>query len=1289
MAYLTVLISCLLTSTAATAQLAVSTVPTSPTCNGYTDGSIEAFPSGGQLPYTYQWSNGQSGKTASGIAAGAYTLTVTDATGETATASISVTEPPVLISAIESQGDICAGNTSTFDAAASGGTAPYHFTWSNGETSQTLTNPAPGYYFLTVTDANGCLSVSGLAINEPLSVTVHTIDVVCPLWCDGSAEAIITGGAEPYTFLWNTGATSQVIFPLPPGTFTVTVTDGNGCTAAASGDVSEPPAIVLNFTVQNPCSGSASATISATGGTPPLTYQWSNGATGQSVAGLTEGVWFVTVTDGNGCKKDTSVTVSNGVTFVLTNVENATCDGVANGSATATITSGIGPLSYLWSDGQTTPTATGLAPGTYSVTVTGGAGCTDAATVEIEVETTLELETSATAAGCASSSTGTATVDSVAGGTPPFSYLWSNGQTGQTATGLAAGEHNVTVTDALGCEAIETVVVAQSGGLTIQALGSPATCHNTTDGGAQVTQVSSNAVPPLSYAWSNGATENFIESVLPGSYSVTVTDAQGCTGAMPVSIVSNAGITANFTWETSGCSADTVQVQFTQAVDFFPSNDSIVSWEWQFDDGQTADVPSPLLTFTDSVFGAVLIVENATGCRDTISQIIEIQNVLNVQFQNAAGCLADTIALAAIFDPNDSLNFTWTSGSPTLAILGSGIEPTVIAVATDTGTFVVYVSVENAFGCQLLDSVEVTVGSPDVPFDPALLSYSQCEGLTLDFTNDNAFASAFQWFFNWPDDPTATSTLPDPSYLYPDTGNFTVALILVLNCVTDTFFLDVTVAPPPAADFIFEKTECSDTVTVTFTDTSVTPGSISAWHWEFSTGDTSDLQNPSLTLGASQTLIATLTIEFETGCTASVTDSVEVEIFNPVSPEDTVVACLPVPTAELNPNGDPNFSYQWFPPGGLDDPASWNPTATVVNTTPYMVTITDNSGTVPCSVVKKVTVFVPEALNLTSPADIESCEEGIQTLAAGAAVSPAIFQWSSQSDFSDTLSLEPSLDVNVTSPPVTYYVQATGEYGCSQAGETTVGYYPVMAQVPDFENVCAGEVPAVIIDGLGPDDVVIWSPNHPNGQAPLDTTDFIVTIVNGFGCTLTDTLTVNVVDVSQFIEVVPALDTILQGESVTLSVLSNFNQLCTWSPASSLDDPFRCDPVASPLSQTTYTVEVEDDATGCRGSGQSTICVVNNLCGEPMIFVPNAFTPNGDGLNDVLYVRGYNIERVVIFAIYNRWGEKVFESHSLDEGWDGKYNGRLATGDVFAYYLKVECRTGEEFFKKGNVTVVR
>jgi gliding motility-associated-like protein len=1285
------LVAVFLLSYNAVAQLSVNLDVTMPACYDYTDGSIQAVVAGGTAPYYYHWSNNQHGEITYGVSAGEYSVTVTDETGATATAIATVQQPVLLIAEVTPQGEVCAGNNGAFLATGTGGTPPYTYLWSNGETSASLVNPDPDYYFLTVTDANGCLDVAGLKINGPLTATVHTIDVLCPLWCDGSAEAIISGGTGPYSFLWNTGATTQVIFPLPPGIFSVTVTDGNSCTAVASGQVTEPPVIVLDVDLQNPCSGSADVTVSATGGTPPFTYEWSNGQTGPAVTGLAEGVYFVSVTDAKGCKKDQIVTVSNGAAVVVANAQNATCTGVNNGSASAVVTSGIGPLSYVWSNGETTPLAVNLGPGTYTVTVTDGAGCTDVASVNIGATTALSLSGSSTAAGCAGASLGTATVSVISGGVPPYSYQWNDSQqqTTQAASNLAPGTYGVTVTDAQGCQAAVTVQVSQSNPLAILVQATNTSCHNTSDGSAKVAQVSNNAVPPLSYLWSNGSTEDFIENVLSGIYAVTVTDAQGCTGSVTVSINANATLQANFEWKTEGCPGDSTIVSFTPFVNYSPESNPVVSWKWVFSDGQTANIPNPIVTFTHSPVDAMLIVENTTGCKDIVSQTLDFQSVFKVQIpESVMGCLNDTIAIQPVSSAGDSLVFEWISGNPAISILDKNeAEPRIVAQDT-TSSAVVYLTVQNSLGCIYEDSVKVMMGAPELDFDLALVKGTQCDGLTVNFSNANPFAGSYQWYFNYPD-TTATSTLPNPSYTYVDTGTYTVALVSLLNCVSgiDTFSLEV--GPPPAAGFSFEKGICSDSITISFTDVSTLPGNIAGWLWEFSNGDTSTLQNPSVTLDSSQLFIAELTIRFGENCTANISDTIDVKVFSPVFLQDTAVACLPNPSAELNPGGDDNLVYQWSPANGLDDPESWNPVATVNETTTYTATILDSAIPDACSVQRQVTVFVPEAIDITPAEDVEVCIPGLDTLFVSSTTVGVSYLWSSQTDFGDTLSQTPRVEVQADTIPATFFVKITDRYGCAVYDSARVGVYPVKAQVPDLEEICLGESPNIIITGLMPGDLLTWTPTDPNMHTPQDTTDYQVLITNQYGCERKDTVTVKVIDLNKLFKVVPALDTIIQGESVELSVIGDFVHQCTWMPEGGLDNPSDCDPTASPLISTIYKVEVEDPATGCRGSGQSEICVVSGICGEPLIFVPNAFTPNGDGLNDVLYVRGYNIERVILFAIYNRWGEKVFESHSVNEGWDGDYKGRTAKGDVFAYYLKVECQTGEEFFKKGNVTVIR
>ncbi|MEK7254660.1 MAG: gliding motility-associated C-terminal domain-containing protein, partial [Bacteroidota bacterium] len=449
-------------------------------------------------------------------------------------------------------------------------------------------------------------------------------------------------------------------------------------------------------------------------------------------------------------------------------------------------------------------------------------------------------------------------------------------------------------------------------------------------------------------------------------------------------------------------------------------------------------------------------------------------------------------------------------------------------------------------------------------------------------------------------------------------------------------------------------------------------------------------QNPALLFTQSDTAVqATLVIQFETGCSLTVTDEFDVYVFNPDFLPDTLHACPTQTTVELNPGGDSTYQYQWSPAANLSDPNYWNPTATVTGTTTYVVTITDLNQTDFCQADKTVTVTVTNAIGLQVPEEAEACRAILDTLTASATLSPVNFLWSSQADFSDTMSLIASMEV-MLEMPTTYFVQATDEFGCKEIGEVQVGAYPVLAQLLDSEKICKGNVPDVTISSLQPDEVVTWQPYDPSTQPLNENTTFIATFVNSHGCTVTDTIKLIAVDQNKEFTVVPALDTIIAGESTMLRVLSeNSNIVCFWSPDQSLDDAGNCQVLATPAESTVYTVLVEDVETGCRGTAEATVCVVSNLCDEPMIFVPNAFSPNGDGRNDVLFVRGFNVERVLVFAIYNRWGEKVFETTDQTQGWDGMYNGKTVTGDVFVYYLKVECKSGEEYFTKGNVTLLK
>jgi len=308
------------------------------------------------------------------------------------------------------------------------------------------------------------------------------------------------------------------------------------------------------------CSDSpdGSATIINNGGVNPLSFAWSTGETTSNIFGLLPGDYGVTVTDATGCVATTVVTVMvgpEGVWLMATSTP-ASC-GACDGTADPMASLGVQPYTYLWSDGQTTPIATGLCSGEISVTVTDAQGCSNSTTVFVGSQGNLTVSGSATDASCTNDN-GTATA-TPSGGMGPFTYSWSNGGTTQTITGLSAGTYTVTVTSAEGCVGVTTVVVG--GGITTLDgnASSTATDCGVNDGTATVT--ATGGVAPYTYLWSNGATTATIMNLPPAIYSVTITDAEGCTVTLTVEVAGSSAPeagTISTDDETTICAGDGV-----------------------------------------------------------------------------------------------------------------------------------------------------------------------------------------------------------------------------------------------------------------------------------------------------------------------------------------------------------------------------------------------------------------------------------------------------------------------------------------------------------------------------------------------------------------------------------------------------------------------------------------------------------------------------------------------------------------------------------------------------------
>ncbi len=327
---------------------------------------------------------------------------------------------------------------------------------------------------------------------------------------------------------------------LTLGNYAATVTDANGCSVTENAYVSQAIQIMVNTNSyrHHPCLQNDGAMMAfGSGGTPPYSYLYSNGATGQSQTGLSSGYYTVSVTDANGCSGTGYGYVATTTPVNVTYTTTLSSCTAATGSATLTISGGQAPYTTSWSTfpAQTGTTANNLASGFHSFLVTDANGCTRSGTVNIPPVNTVALNVTGSNATCALSNGSINLTPS--GGTAPYTYLWNTGATTASLSGLAAGFYSVTVTDANGCHTVKTRQVGTSSPVHVGLVTTPASCIFANDGTAVATPTGGTA--PYAYSWSNGQSTATATGLGEGTYSVYVTDANGCTASEQTGVTYN------------------------------------------------------------------------------------------------------------------------------------------------------------------------------------------------------------------------------------------------------------------------------------------------------------------------------------------------------------------------------------------------------------------------------------------------------------------------------------------------------------------------------------------------------------------------------------------------------------------------------------------------------------------------------------------------------------------------------------------------------------------------------
>ncbi len=1324
--------------------IVITSTITPASCNGGSNGAITLNTVSGATPgYTYLWSTGATTQNVSGLTAGAYTVTITDAIGCPLTFNFTVTEPaPLVVTPTITNSSTCGGNDGSIDLTTiSGGTAPYSFLWNTGATTSTISGLVSGAYSVTITDANGCPQVFNFSISDPTPFTVSAsvVDITCNGANNGSITHTITGGTAPFSILWNTGATTQNLTGLSAGSYTVTITDASNCTFNGNYTINEPSLIAVTSITSDvtTCGGSdGSITINTvTGGTPGYTFLWSNGATSQNLTGLSSGNYTLTVTDNNGCDEDFNFSISDPVTFTVNAVVvDLNCNGANNGSITHTITGGTAPFTILWNTGATTQDLSGLAGGSYTVTITDATNCSYNGSYTVNEPAAISITSNVTDVSTCGGSNGAIDLLTVTGGTAPYSFLWNTTATTQNISGLSAGSYSVSITDANACPAaVFNFTVSDPVPYTVTDAITHVTCNGSANGAIDLTITGGAA--PFTILWSNGATTEDVTGLTAGNYTVSITDAGGCTfnGNYPITEPSVISITSNVTDAT--CNGGS-----TGSIDLLTVAGGIAPYTFLWTNGATTQNINGLLsgnysvTITDgngcpqsfnftinepSAITAAETITNPTTCGGsdgsiTINTITggvspytfgwsngaSTQNITALNAGNYTLTITDANSCSNVFNysVSDPAPFTvtptltqvtcngGTSGAVNLAITGGTAPFTILwntgattqnISALSAGTYIV--SITDAGGCTFNGNYSITEPTA-ISIVSSVTNTSNCAttdgSITLTSVSGGTPAYSFLW--------SNSATTQNISAL--GNGNYSVTVTDVNSC-SNTFNFAISNPTLFTVSSSITNLTCGSTssgaITLTIGGTILPPLNI-LWNTGATTATLTGLTAGSYTVDVSDasgcTFNGSYTITQPVSVdTASITD-VKTPVLCPGSNEGSIVL------TNISDNGAMPYTYIL---NGVSSPVPSFDTLTGGN---YTMTIVDANG---CSFYHSFNIFEPAPIAYSISTTPPICTDSNGTLTFGTVTggTPAYLY---------------SIDSGVTYTSQTAYTGlAPGNFNVfvQDANMCTYGYtVPVVRKqgpIPYFRIIpptCnGGNDGAIVIDSLlgGEFPFTFYINGEDRGSSKVFTdlssgnyhfriedqeclydihAYFLYDYTTFDYDTLQDTAFVYVPQPAPITASVLSEDTYNKSSSGVVIVYDIVGGTAPYQY--SLDTTAGYTPLTDTLIALTgldkgyYKVFLKD-------TNQCTAELTVRI--KVGFFIPNLITPNGDGQNDYFEIMALPLRSTL--SIYNSWNDRIYYDTNYNNSWEAK---EQSDG---IYYYELSLPDGKHY--KGWLQVLR
>ncbi len=1186
-----------------------------------------------------------------------------------------------------SSGDIGVSVTGCTNTSINPATAAYNITFQAIATSTyNLASESvftPVVNVLTPTTTVHCLNCN-ISIAPTLTATPN------PICAGQSATIAVTNTVSGYNYNIFTaasggssvGATPLSVSPTLTTTYYIEVQSQSNlsCVSATrtpiTVTVNPAPSLTISASPNPICSGNT-LTLSVSGAS---SYTW-NGPAGFTSNSSNTTIANISLTNaGNytiagtsaGCSTSSVITVTvNASPTPTASTNSPLCAGntlslsaLPNGLTSYTWT---GPSSYSsTTQNSTIGSISSAQAGTYTLSVTNAAGCAGTTTTSVIVNNGPSVTT--TASGTITCSNATTQVIATTT-TSPANYTWTgtgiiSGANSATAVVNQSGTYTVTVAGLAGCPTLTTVTVINN---TIQpnvsaSFSGSITCSNST---LQI--IGASTTTPVSYSWTgsgivSGASSSSVIVNAAGSYTLNVTNTtNGCISQTIVTVSSNttSPIVNAGSNQTLTCASPSVTLNGS-------ANPSTVTVNWL---GGVCGSASSLTTSACAPSIYTLNVTNPlNGCTNSSTvQVFANSSVPSVSVSNTGtiNCNNSTVQVVAS-TTSSPVSYTWNGPG---IVSGNG---TASISVNASGTYTVVVT-NTVNGCSstITNSVSVDVTAPSLTTN--ITGTITCSSPSVNIYT-NAGGGSYSYTWNGSGIISGNGT---PTISVNQGGNYTVTVSNNINGCSSSSAVSVstdTNAPSVGVSPLSQTLSCT-------TPTAQISASSSASSYSWSGAGIISGANTA-TISINTPGIYTVVATAANGCTAQATSTVLPDANAPIltlsSSSNTITCSNSNPTISVSTGTLTNVSYSWMPSSGIST-GSNSATATFTTGGSYSVIVTNLSNG--CS----TTTFVTISTNTNAPSVNSSVSNSITCVTNSAQViafttdSPVTYAWNG-------LGIVSGLGtgtITINQSGIYSYTVTNTANGCLATGTINVGSnLSLPINISGLSALCSGHTTTLTASGA---TSYTWSTGDNSSSiivTPSVNTTYTVTGISGV-CSGTALVNISV-NTTPTVTATPLTATIAIGDNVSLNA-SGANTY-SWTPAAGLNNPNISNPVASNTITTDYCVW-GTATNGCSDSACIKVIVDAN-CGD--LFIPNVFSPNDDGNNDKLCVYGTRcIVQDFLFVIYDRWGEKVFESTDKNECWDGMYRGQKLNQATFVYYIKGTKYDGSTIDKKGNITLIK